>query len=93
MRGECNTPPPPTCFSAKSYENIRPTPIGRHPSLARTANALLLVDMRREPATRFYLSTGGSLRGFSRALNFNEKEDNTNYSLDNACGLAIFFNF
>ena len=60
MRGEWNThpPPPPTCFSAESYENIRPAPIGRQPSLARTGNALLLVDMRREPATQFYLSTG-----------------------------------
>ncbi len=58
-------PPPPTCFSAESYENIRPVPIGKQPSVATTGNALLLVDMRREPATCFYLSTGESLRGIS----------------------------
>jgi hypothetical protein len=49
--------------------------------------------MRREPATRFYLSTGGSLRGLSGSLNFNEKEENTKYSIEIACGLAIFLNF
>jgi hypothetical protein len=52
-----HTPPPP-CFSAESYENIRPAPIGRQPRFARTGNLLLLVDRQREPAARFYLSTG-----------------------------------
>ncbi len=56
-------PPPPTGFSAESYESIQPVPIGLRQSIARTGNPLLLVDMQREPATRFYLSTGGSLRG------------------------------
>jgi hypothetical protein len=60
-------PPPPTCFSAESYENIRPIPIGRRPSVATTGNTLLLVDMRREPAAFFYLLTGESLRGISGA--------------------------
>jgi hypothetical protein len=61
---ECTTSPI-YCFSAESCENIRPAPIGRRPSVARTGNPLLLVDRRREPAARFYLSTGGSLWGIS----------------------------
>jgi hypothetical protein len=60
MRGErkAHHPPPTHLFSAESYENIWPAPIGRQPRVARTGNLLLLVDRQREPAACFYLSTG-----------------------------------
>jgi hypothetical protein len=59
MRGERNAHPPSThLFFCQKLQEYLPAPIGRQPRVARTGNLLLLVDRHREPAARFYLSTG-----------------------------------
>ncbi len=64
------TPPPPThLFFCRNIREYSAVPIGWRPSLATIGKAILLVDMRREPITCFYLSTGWSLRGFSGSHN------------------------
>jgi hypothetical protein len=46
-------------FQREMQEQTAGYPIGSQPRVARTGNLLLLVHRKREPAARFYLSTGG----------------------------------